>query len=116
MQSLSIKKFFTTTITIERQKKTKDTFGGVTVTWDKKDWGVRARIYDGIRTPYVINLEGSDYNVTMKLMASRDANLEIGDKITDEVTGYVYILVRIYNAVADKNIHHIEGALSQLDV
>jgi hypothetical protein len=116
MQSLSIKKFLSTTITIERQKKTKDSFGGVTVTWDKKDWGVKARIYDALRTPYIIAVEGADYSVTAKLIAGKDANLTIGDRITDEKTNEVYILVRIYNAVDARNIHHIEGALSLMDV
>ena len=115
MQSRNLKKFFNTTITIERLSKTSDNFGGYTSVWEKKYWNVKARIYGGMGKSYTVTIEGSHYEVAYKIITDKSVDLVLGDKITDENEGDKYILGKLAKVVGCRETNHIEGGLALLD-
>lgn len=93
----------------------KDSFGGFSTTWDKKDWDVPARIYNPRVKPYTITLEGASYLVNARLMVDKNQDIEVGDKVEDDVEDDVYIVVDKQKVKTIKDVNHIECSLAGID-
>ena len=114
MLSNNIKRFMNNRMTIYRRSRTKDDAGGVKTDWVKNSWNVACRIYKMPGSGQTIEIDGEDYSVTMELMCGMEVDIEEKDKIIDEITESVYMVVRIYPVYGMKTQSHTECHLSRI--
>ena len=102
-------------MTIYRQETTRDDYGGVKSEWKKYLWDEPCRIYSIGGQVFTISYQGKDYSITRKLMCLRDVDIQEGDKVEEENSREVLIVVRVYPIQTFKRLHHLEGLLARIE-
>jgi len=108
-------KFYDNLITIYRETKQKDGFGGSKKTWTKLSWEVPCRIYAANRGQmFQIGLTGDQYTVTEKMAISTDVDIQVSDRLEDK-DGNFFTVIKLNKKVRFKDIHHLECYLAKYD-
>jgi len=113
MQSDNLKKFNNNTLTIFRRSISKDNYGGVGSEWDKKNWDIPCRLYD-YRGTYIVDVEGSKFPVTHKMICDKATDLIEGDKVKDFKNDDEYLVLSVKKVYSMNEISHFECWLSRL--
>jgi hypothetical protein len=110
MSLSNLERAFVDRVTITRLEKTQDSFGGYTSTEKILASNVPARLY-GVTGNYERTLAGQTLRASMKMMVSKDQNINVGDVITaKDGNKYLVIWIRNYRDMSEG--HHITVELA----
>ena len=115
MQPSNIKKFFNNFISISRQEKVRDDYGGVEAKWNKIDWHIPCRIYSVTGSYFTISFQGKEYAITRKMMCEARVDIEEGDRVMEENFNESFLVVRVYPMETLKRVNHLECLLAMMD-
>lgn len=110
MSLYSLERTFVDRVKISRLEKRSDSFGGYSTTEVVIASNVPARMY-GVSGNYERTFAGQTLRASMKMMVSKDQNINVGDIITAEDTNkYLVIWIRNYRDMSAS--HHITVELA----
>jgi hypothetical protein len=110
MSLSNLERTFIDRINISRLKKTADNFGGFSTVDEVISRNVPARIY-GTSGNYERTVAGQTLRASMKMMVSKDQDINVGDIISAE-DGNKYLVIWIRNYRDMGNAHHITVELT----
>ena len=97
-------------VEISRLQKTQDAYGGYTTTPKTVARNIPARIYGSSGTLERL-IAGKTYRANMKMMATYDADIQVGDIIIkDDGNQYLVIWKREYRVMSE--LHHLTVELA----
>jgi len=110
MSLSNLERTFIDRVKISRLEKTPDSFGGFSTVDKVIASNVPARLY-GTSGNYERTYAGQTLRASMKMMVSKDQNINVGDIITAE-DGNKYLVIWIRNYRDMGNAHHITVELT----
>ena len=111
---MDLDRFYADKVTLFRKLVGRDTYGGVTTTWEKKYWNIPCRIFSKVSssTASIFQVEGVERTFTHKMICNNTVDIRIGDKIENSDFSEVYIVISVSHQRQSLRIHHIEVKLS----
>lgn len=116
MDMLSLKKHFNNSMTIWRRTSAKqDEFGGVVNDFEKLDWGVPCRVFEVSGPAFRLNWQGNEYMADQRLMCDKEVDIQVGDRIKEELGGQNYMVIRFSYIQRGATVSHIECLLTRIE-
>ena len=114
MEPTNLDKFYSDKITIWRNVAVRDSYGGMTNTWEKKLWNISCRIYSYRQSmgEYTVTVDGIERLVTHKMNCNKKVDIVMGDKLENANYSETYRVVKVIRVRGFRDIHHIEAHLA----
>jgi len=113
-----LNKFWSHSVTVLRETSEDDDYGGSTRSREKKEWKVPVRIstFQGVGVGRLeILFSGKSYTPSHRMFCAVDADIAVGDKLREETTRDVYLVLDLNPVHKGRMPHHIEGMVRRID-
>lgn len=113
-----LNKFWSHSVTVYRDTEVDDDYGGSTRGREKKTWNVPIRIstFHGVGVGRLeIVFAGKTYTPSHRIFCDADADIIVGDKLREETSREVYLVLDLNPVYKGRMAHHIEAMVRRID-
>lgn len=113
-----LSKFWSHSVTVYRETEVGDDYGGKTRSREKKTWNIPVRIstFQGVGVGRLeIVFSGKSYTPTHRMFCDVDADIILGDKLKEETSRDVYLVLDLNQVYKGRVAHHIEAMVRRVD-